>query len=107
MLRLQSLSLKVNMKNLPKVLIYMFQGFFDTLRIECYPLNISVTMVCPGPVFSDALLHAFTEIPDHVCQKQKKKKIDNFHKLLDIITVCAESFFIINIDLGTFACLAD
>lgn len=40
------------------------QGFFDTLRIECAPQNISVTMACPGPVFSDALVHAFTEVPD-------------------------------------------
>lgn len=40
------------------------QGFFDTLRIEYAPHNISVTMACPGPVFSDALLHAFTAEPD-------------------------------------------
>ncbi|WAR19061.1 DHRS7-like protein [Mya arenaria] len=39
------------------------QGFFDTLRIECAPHNIAVTMACPGPVFSDALLHAFTDKP--------------------------------------------
>lgn len=40
------------------------QGFFDTLRIECAPQNISVTMACPGPVFSEALVHAFTSDPD-------------------------------------------
>ncbi|KAH3852169.1 dehydrogenase/reductase SDR family member 7-like [Dreissena polymorpha] len=39
------------------------QGFFDTLRIELATWNIGVTMACPGPVYSEALLHAFTDKP--------------------------------------------
>ncbi|KAK3090809.1 hypothetical protein FSP39_014840, partial [Pinctada imbricata] len=40
---------------------HALQGWFDALRIEGYEYNINVTMVCPGPVFSEALQHAFTE----------------------------------------------
>ena len=36
------------------------QGWFDTLRMEAYDDNIRVTMLCPGPVFSNALKFAFT-----------------------------------------------
>ena len=36
------------------------QGWFDTLRMEAFDDNITVTMLCPGPVFSDALKFAFT-----------------------------------------------
>jgi len=28
--------------------------------------NIGVTIACPGPVFSDALIHAFTDKPNEV-----------------------------------------
>lgn len=49
------------------------QGFFDTLRIECAPQNVSVTMACPGPVFSDALIHAFTGEPDKTLNVPMKK----------------------------------
>ncbi|XP_063427122.1 dehydrogenase/reductase SDR family member 7-like [Mytilus trossulus] len=40
---------------------HALHGWFEALRIEGYNYNIDVTMVCPGPVFSEALLHAFTE----------------------------------------------
>ncbi|XP_045184855.2 dehydrogenase/reductase SDR family member 7-like [Mercenaria mercenaria] len=49
------------------------QGFFDTLRIECAPDNIGVTMACPGPVFSDALVHAFTSEPDKKLNVEMQK----------------------------------
>lgn len=49
------------------------QGFFDTLRIECAPDNISVTMACPGPVFSEALVHAFTSEPNKKLNVEMKK----------------------------------
>lgn len=48
------------------VLYVYFKGYFDTLRIECATSGINVTMACPGPVFSDALVHAFTDKPDVV-----------------------------------------
>lgn len=31
-----------------------------------YTHNIHVTSVCPGPVFSEALVHAFTDSADQV-----------------------------------------
>jgi len=49
------------------------QGFFDTLRIECYQDNISVTMACPGPVFSDALVQAFTGKPGEKLNVEMQK----------------------------------
>jgi len=39
---------------------FALQGWFDALRIEQKENNINVTMVCPGPVFSNLLQHAFT-----------------------------------------------
>ncbi len=35
-------------------------GFFDTLRAETYPSNISVTMVCPGYIHTQISINAFT-----------------------------------------------
>ncbi|XP_062590643.1 dehydrogenase/reductase SDR family member 7-like [Saccostrea cucullata] len=40
---------------------HALQGWLDALRTEMYPYNINVTSVCPGPVFSEALVHAFTD----------------------------------------------
>jgi dehydrogenase/reductase SDR family protein 7 len=45
----------------------LFQGWFDTLRMEAYFDNIKVTMLCPGPVHSNILKYAFTEKPGEVC----------------------------------------
>ncbi|KAL8559469.1 hypothetical protein ACOMHN_037133 [Nucella lapillus] len=39
---------------------HALHGWFDTLRMEAYDSNIRVSMICPGPVFSNALKHAFT-----------------------------------------------
>ncbi|GFR60965.1 dehydrogenase/reductase SDR family member [Elysia marginata] len=36
------------------------QGYFDSLRIEVASHNIDVNIICPGPVFSNARLHACT-----------------------------------------------
>nr|XP_022335139.1 dehydrogenase/reductase SDR family member 7-like [Crassostrea virginica]XP_022335140.1 dehydrogenase/reductase SDR family member 7-like [Crassostrea virginica] len=43
---------------------HALQGWLDTLRIEMYTYNTCVTSVCPGPVFSEALVHAFTDKVD-------------------------------------------
>lgn len=39
---------------------HALHGFYDTLRMEVYANNIHVSMILPGPIFSDALKHAFT-----------------------------------------------
>ncbi|KAK3702757.1 hypothetical protein RRG08_042742 [Elysia crispata] len=39
---------------------HALQGYFDSLRIEMASNNIDVTIICPGPVFSNARLHAAT-----------------------------------------------
>ncbi|PVD28029.1 hypothetical protein C0Q70_10610 [Pomacea canaliculata] len=39
---------------------HALHGFYDTLRLEVFDDNITVSLLCPGPVFSDALKHAFT-----------------------------------------------
>ncbi|GFT00998.1 hypothetical protein TNCV_4054061 [Trichonephila clavipes] len=38
-------------------------GYFETLRTEMSGKNIDVTMLCPGPVFSNNLENAFTGTP--------------------------------------------
>ncbi|XP_033734508.1 dehydrogenase/reductase SDR family member 7-like isoform X2 [Pecten maximus] len=43
---------------------YALHGWFDCLRVESVMYNIHVTVACPGPVFSEALIHAFTEDPN-------------------------------------------
>ncbi|GAB6031585.1 hypothetical protein CHUAL_009350 [Chamberlinius hualienensis] len=40
---------------------HALHGYFECLRTEMAPYNIGVTMICPGPVFSDVLKNAFTE----------------------------------------------
>ncbi|KAJ8309594.1 hypothetical protein KUTeg_014468 [Tegillarca granosa] len=45
---------------------HALHGWFDSFRIEAYRYNIGVTMVCPGPVFSEALTYAFTENTEKV-----------------------------------------
>ncbi|XP_046579850.1 dehydrogenase/reductase SDR family member 7-like isoform X2 [Haliotis rubra] len=40
---------------------HAIQGWFECLWVEQYPNNIKVTMVCPGPVFSNLLAIAMTE----------------------------------------------
>ncbi|ESO90160.1 hypothetical protein LOTGIDRAFT_218247 [Lottia gigantea] len=43
---------------------HALQGWFESLRIEAVEYNIDITMVCPGPVFSNILSTAFTEEKD-------------------------------------------
>ncbi|XP_067682472.1 dehydrogenase/reductase SDR family member 7-like isoform X2 [Haliotis asinina] len=40
---------------------HALQGWFECLRVEQYSNNIKVTIVCPGPVFSNLLAIAMTE----------------------------------------------
>ncbi|XP_021379907.1 dehydrogenase/reductase SDR family member 7-like isoform X2 [Mizuhopecten yessoensis] len=40
---------------------HAIQGWFDSLRVEMIDKNVSVTNICPGPVFSNILAVAFTE----------------------------------------------
>lgn len=57
---------------------HALHGWFETLRIEGYSHNISVTMVCPGPVFSEILMHAFTETNERelgVEMKEEEKRM--------------------------------
>lgn len=42
---------------------HALHGYFESLRTEMNQKNISVTMVCPGPVFSNFLENAFTATP--------------------------------------------
>jgi dehydrogenase/reductase SDR family protein 7 len=44
----------------------LIQGYFDSLRLEKMLNNITVTLLCPGPVFSNFLAEAFTEKPGEV-----------------------------------------
>ncbi|KAA0193898.1 hypothetical protein HAZT_HAZT008007 [Hyalella azteca] len=41
--------------------LHVCVGYFESLRVEGLKDNISVTMLCPGPVESELLQHAFTE----------------------------------------------
>jgi hypothetical protein len=36
------------------------KGYFDALRIEKLASNITVTLLCPGPVYSNFLAESFT-----------------------------------------------
>ncbi|XP_021926946.1 dehydrogenase/reductase SDR family member 7-like isoform X2 [Zootermopsis nevadensis] len=40
---------------------YAIHGYFDALRTEKMASNITVTLLCPGPVFSNFLAESFTE----------------------------------------------
>lgn len=44
----------------------LFQGYFDCLRIEKIQQNVTVTMVCPGPIQTPFLAESFTAIPGQV-----------------------------------------
>ncbi|KAK7108653.1 dehydrogenase/reductase SDR family member 7-like [Littorina saxatilis] len=39
---------------------HALHGWFDTLRMEVFEDNIHISMLCPGPIFSNALKFAFT-----------------------------------------------
>ncbi|GFG34081.1 hypothetical protein Cfor_07437, partial [Coptotermes formosanus] len=42
---------------------HAIHGYFDSLRLEKMLSNITVTLLCPGPVFSNFLVEAFTGKP--------------------------------------------
>ena len=42
---------------------HALHGYFESLRYESYGKNVQVTMVCPGPVFSNLVERAFTGKP--------------------------------------------
>ena len=42
-------------------IIYHLQGYFNSLRSEKVGTGIAITILCPGPVFSDLLKSASTE----------------------------------------------
>lgn len=48
-------------------LLYYFQGYFNALRSEKLGKNIHVTLLCPGPVFTNFLAEAFTDKDGQVC----------------------------------------
>ena len=47
-----------------------FQGYFESLRTEKMGTGISITMLCPGPTFSNLLAVAATEKPGEVPNKK-------------------------------------
>lgn len=53
-----------------------FQGYFESLRNEIRGRNIAITMICPGPVFSDVLKNAFTS------QKGEVITLDTFQRII-------------------------
>ena len=56
-----------------------FQGYFESLRTEKMGTGISVTMLCPGPTFSNLLAVAATEKPGEVFWK--KPKLFSFYQI--------------------------
>lgn len=43
------------------ILLSLYQGYFDTARLELAEHNIGVQIVCPGPVQSQLSKYAFTD----------------------------------------------
>ncbi|OWF37619.1 dehydrogenase/reductase SDR family member 7-like [Mizuhopecten yessoensis] len=53
---------------------HAIQGWFDSLRVEMFDKNVSVTNICPGPVFSNILAVAFTENAGEELKSQMNPK---------------------------------
>ena len=51
----------VNIANIKPFINHCFQGYFESLRTEKLGTGLNVTMLCPGPVFSNLLQVAATE----------------------------------------------
>lgn len=45
---------------------HALHGYFETIRLEGYSRGIKVSMLCPGPVFSNLVNRAFTGTPGEV-----------------------------------------
>ncbi|CAH1790929.1 unnamed protein product [Owenia fusiformis] len=43
---------------------HAIQGYFEALRVEGAEHQIDITLVCPGPVFSELLQHCYTDSKD-------------------------------------------
>ena len=52
----------------------LFQGYFDTARLELSEYNIGVQIICPGPVKSEIRKYAFSEDVNKVNRIFLKKK---------------------------------
>jgi len=42
-------------------MLYYCQGYFHCLAAEVFQHNVSVTVVCPGPVVSNVIAAAYTD----------------------------------------------
>lgn len=68
---------------------HALHGYFETLRTEMSRENIDVTMLCPGPVFSNNLKNAFTgtlgqkfgQLPN---RKDRKMQTDRCARLMSV-----------------------
>ncbi|GFY54446.1 hypothetical protein TNIN_491061, partial [Trichonephila inaurata madagascariensis] len=68
---------------------HALHGYFETLRTEMSGKNIDVTMLCPGPVFSNNLEHAFTGTPGKKFgqiqnRKDRKMQTDRCARLMSV-----------------------
>lgn len=51
---------------------YFLKGYLGALRLEKLRTNIHVTLLCPGPVFSNFLKESFTSQPGEVIYNSVK-----------------------------------
>ncbi|CAG7816754.1 unnamed protein product [Allacma fusca] len=49
---------------------HAIQGYFNSLRMEMYGKNVDVTLLCPGPVYTDIGENAFTTKPGEKAHKK-------------------------------------
>ncbi|KAK9297370.1 hypothetical protein QLX08_008932 [Tetragonisca angustula] len=56
---------------------FALHGYYNTLAIEKLNKNISITMACPGPVYTDFLAKAFTSKSNEVYGKNTKSDTKN------------------------------
>lgn len=56
---------------------FALHGYYETLGIETLDKNISITMACPGPVYTDFLAKAFTGKSNEVYGEKTKNDTKN------------------------------
>ncbi|ELT96525.1 hypothetical protein CAPTEDRAFT_143106 [Capitella teleta] len=54
---------------------FALHGWFESLRFEGFSENIKVTMICPGPVFSNLLKNCFTGQKGQVQMGSNEKRV--------------------------------
>jgi short-subunit dehydrogenase len=60
-------------------MILTFQGYFESLRTEKLGTGIAITLLCPGPVFSNLLKVAATDKPGQVsCMLRGRLHVSHF-----------------------------